>query len=89
MRVRRIYWFMLALAIGGSAGMRMLARHIQPHDWQLAVYRYSADSRPDCEDFAGRPAPALRDARRWLRIALPDARQLSPRGCLLQGALPM
>lgn len=80
---------MLALAIGCSGGMRMLARHTKPHDWQLAVYRYSADSRPECEDFAGRPPPALRDAGRWMRIALPDTRPLSPRGCLLHGALPM
>jgi hypothetical protein len=89
MRARPVYWLMLVLAIGGGGGMRMLARHAMANDWQLAVYRYSADSRPECNEFAGRPLPTLRDAGRWLRIALPATNRLSPRGCLLHGALPM
>lgn len=50
MRVRAVYWLMLALALGGSIGLRWAVVHRAPDDWQPAVYRYPADGMPACAD---------------------------------------
>ena len=89
MRARPAYWLMLALALGGSIGLRMLVARPGADDWQPAVYRYPADGLPACADLTGHAAPALQPAGRWARAALPQPRRWSPRGCLLRGQTPV
>ncbi len=84
MRVRPAYWLMLALALGGSVALRVLAARAMADDWQPAVYRYPADGMPACADLTGHVPPALRPAGRWSRAVLPEVRRWSPRGCLLR-----
>lgn len=84
MRARPAYWLALALVTGASLGLRALALQAQQlDDWQPAVYRYPADGMPTCADLSGPASSALRKEEQWSRILLPDARRLSPRGCML------
>ncbi len=89
MRVRAVYWLMLALALGGSVGLRWAAARRVPDDWQPAVYRYPADGMPACADLTGHAAAVLRPAGRWSRVVLPATPQRSLRGCLLREPTPV
>ncbi len=87
-RARPTYWLMLALAIGASGGLRVLASRAQAsQDWQPAVYRYPADGMPDCTSFDGRAPFTALQRDRWFRMVLPDAPRRSPQGCLLREQL--
>ncbi len=90
MRVRFVYWLMLALVMAGSAGLRALAwRAHSADDWKPAIYRYPADGMPACANLAGHPPSAPLEAGRWSRLRLPQARRLSPRGCVLTEVVPL
>ena len=75
---------MLALALGSSFALRVLAARAMADDWVPAVYRYPADGMPACTDLTGQAPVALQPAGRWSRATLPEVRHRSPRGCLLR-----
>ncbi len=89
MGARPAYWLVLALVLGGSVGLRLLAMRSGADDWQPAVYRYPADGLPACADLTGHAVPALQPTGRWTRALLPPPRRWSPRGCLLRGLTAM
>lgn len=93
---RPLYWLMLALAIGGSFGLRVMAVRAHAYDdWQPAVYRFRADGMPDCTDLTGHAVGVVATAGsdRWSRLALPKLAGSKPlpsllRGCLLRDQPP-
>ncbi len=84
MHARPVLWLMLALTVGGSVMLRVLAARTVDNHWQPAVYRYPADGMPACADLTGHAPAELQPSGRWTRAALPEAQWQSPRGCLLR-----
>ncbi len=93
--VRPAFWAMLLLALLGSGAMQWLALHAKENadpDLRIAVYRYQADTLPDCGQLLGRTAlPSAADdaGAMWVRLQVPPLTEIATGACRISAPVAM
>lgn len=94
-KVRPAFWVLLLLALLGSGGMHWLALQAKENadpDLRIAVYRYEADTLPDCGQLLGRAAlPAAADdaGAMWVRLQTPPLTEIATGPCRMSAPVAM
>jgi hypothetical protein len=76
-QVRPAFLILLLLVLIGSGAMKLIALHAKQEsdpDFQIAVYRYTADTDPECMPWTGRAkmyVPADEGRMLWVRLPQP------------------
>lgn len=94
-KVRPAFWVLLLLVLLGSGGMQWLALQAKERadpDLRVAVYRYAAESMPDCGQLLDRSAlPAAADDRgaMWVRLQPPPLTEIATGACRMSAPVAM